>query len=118
MSKKPTSSDEKKSAQPDSASKAVSLSMLVGLAVFGIYLAWDLYSSPETKGVSIILLIVSLIALGLTVLNVALVSKPKEKNKPHSKIRHLRKAGAGAASEDETLISGAGHRSAAGRQSR
>lgn len=54
----------------DEKSRSLSLSLVLGFSVFGIYLAWELRSSPDTSTVAVVLLVVSLIALILTVLNI------------------------------------------------
>lgn len=58
-------------------SRALSFSLVLGFSVFGIYLAWELRSSPDTSTVAIVLLVVSLIAMILTLMNI-LSSKPEK----------------------------------------
>ncbi len=71
----------------DEKSRSLSLSLVLGFSVFGIYLAWELRSSPDTSTVAVVLLVVSLIALILTVLNILNVNPVKrrggESRKPH-----------------------------------
>ena len=50
--------------------KVFYLSMVMGFSLFGLYIAYDTYADPETRGISAAVLIVSLIALGLTMLNI------------------------------------------------
>lgn len=50
--------------------KVFYLSMVLGFSLFGLYIAYDTYADPETRGISAAVLIVSLIALGLTMLNI------------------------------------------------
>lgn len=56
--------------EEDEKSRSLSLSLVLGVSVFGIYLAWELRSSPDTATVALVLLIVSLLALILTLLNI------------------------------------------------
>ena len=65
-----TQNTKKKSSslQKNIKTKVFYLSMVTGFSLFGLYIAT--YTDPETRGISAAVLVVSLIALGLTMLNI------------------------------------------------
>lgn len=67
-----TQNTKKKSSslQKNIKTKVFYLSMVTGFSLFGLYIAYDTYTDPETRGISAAVLVVSLIALGLTMLNI------------------------------------------------
>ncbi|MGN0908017.1 MAG: hypothetical protein ACI4NA_00195 [Succinivibrio sp.] len=71
---------KERTAEEKEKSRSLSLSLVLGFSVFGIYLAWELRSSPDTSTVAMILLVVSLIALILTVLNILNANPSRRKS--------------------------------------
>lgn len=70
-----TISSQKKRIKAKSVQKAIKarvyyLSIFLGFCLFGLYLSYDLYNDPQTRSITPALLLVSLIALCLTVLNI------------------------------------------------
>ena len=69
-----TTNSQKKKVKAKSVQKAIKarvyyLSIFLGFCLFGLYLSYDLYNDPQTRSITPALLLVSLIALCLTVLN-------------------------------------------------
>lgn len=60
----------KKNKKQQSGNRVVYLSTVMGFSLFGLFVSWDLYNDPATKSVALIVLIVSLIAFCLTLLNI------------------------------------------------
>ncbi len=70
-----TNNSQKKRVKAKSVQRAIKarvyyLSIFLGFCLFGLYLSYDLYNDPETRSITPALLLVSLIALCLTVLNI------------------------------------------------
>lgn len=61
---------KKNDKKQQSGSKVVYLSTVMGFSLFGLFVSWDLYNDPSTKSVGLIVLVVSLIAFCLTLLNI------------------------------------------------
>lgn len=56
--------------QQSSGSKVVYLSTVMGFSLFGLFISWDLCNDPATNSVGLIVLVVSIIAFCLTLLNI------------------------------------------------
>ncbi len=83
MAEKKDKKRKERNLEDEEKSRALSFSLVLGFSVFGIYLAWELRSSPDTSTVAIVLLVVSLIAMILTLLNI-LSSKPERHRRLNS----------------------------------
>ena len=78
-----------KSVQKAVKARVYYLSIFMGFSLFGLYLAYDLYNDPQTRSISPALVLVSLIALCLTVLNIFMlrVRMKRTANRERSKLK-------------------------------